>query len=74
MQHGAACCSTYIEAATIGLSRAMVTPSQIVVTAAAAVAHAASMKSQQSRAPPAVGLSCCPVRAGTTACFVVLLA
>ncbi len=70
LQHGAACCTTYIEAATTGLSRAMVTPSQIVVTAAATVAHTASMKSHQSRAPPAVGISCCPVHAGTTACAV----
>jgi hypothetical protein len=52
------------------LSRAMETPSQIVVTAAAAVAHTASMKSKQSRAPPAVGTTCCPVRAGTRACVV----
>ena len=64
------CCNAYIEAATTGLSRAMVTPSQIVVTAAEAVAHTASMKSKQSRAPPAVGISCCPVHAGTRACAV----
>jgi hypothetical protein len=70
MQHRAACCTTYIEAATTGLSRAMETPSQIVVTAATAVAHTASMKSNQSRAPPAVGTTCCPVRARTTACVV----
>ncbi len=70
MQNGTTCCNAYIEEATTGLSRAMVTPSQIVVTAAAAVAHTASMKSKQSRAPPAVGISCCPVRAGTTACVV----
>ncbi len=70
LQHGTTCCNAYIEAATTGLSWAMETPSQIVVTAAAAVAHTASMKSKQSRAPPAVGISCCPVRAGTTACVV----
>ena len=74
------CSNAYIEAATIGLSWAMVMPSKIVVTAAAAVVHTALMKSKQSRAPPAVGVSCCPVRAstraGTTACVVdsVLLA
>jgi hypothetical protein len=55
-----------------GLSRAMETPSQVVVTAAAAVAHTA--KSQQYCAPPAVGIACCAVqastRADTTACVV----
>ena len=76
MQHGATCCTTYIEAATIALSRAMVMPLQIVVTAAAAaVAHTASMKRQQHCAPPAIGIACCAVhastRAGTTACVVV---
>ena len=74
LQHGATCCTTYIEAATTGLSRAMVTPSQILVTAAAAVAHTASMKSKQSRAQPAVGISFCPARAGTRACVVKLCA
>jgi hypothetical protein len=73
LQHGTTRCNAYIEAATTGLSRAMVTTSQIVVTAAAAVAHTASMKSKKSRAP-AVGISCCAVhastRAGTTACVV----
>ena len=73
LQHGTTCCNAYIEAATTGLSRAMETPSQIVVTAAAAVAYTASMKSKQSRAP-AVGILCCAVhastRAGTTACVV----
>ena len=73
-QHGTACCDAYIEAATTGLSPAMVTPSQIVVTAATAVAHTASMKRQQSRAPPAVGIACCAVHAGTTACVVKLCA
>ena len=74
MQHGATCCTTYIEAATIALSRAMVTHLQIVVTAAAAVAHTALMKRQQYCAPPAIGIACCAVhastRAGTTACVV----
>ena len=74
LQHGTACCDAYIEAATTGLSPAMVTPSQIVVTAATAVAHTASMKRQQSRAPPAVGIACCAVHAGTTACVVKLCA
>jgi hypothetical protein len=64
-QHGTTCCSAYIEAPTIGLSPAMVTPSQILNTAAAAVAQTASMKSQQSRAPPAVGITCCAVHAST---------
>ena len=73
-QHGTTCCTAYIEAATTGLSPAMVTPSQIVVTAATAVAHTASMKRQQSRAPPAVGIACCAVHAGTTACVVKLCA
>ncbi len=77
-QHGTTCCNAYIEAATTGLSPAMGTPSQIVVTAATAVAHTASMKSKQSRAPPAVGITCCPVdastSAGTTACVVKLCA
>jgi len=71
LQHGATCCTTYIEAATIALSRAMVTHLQIVVTAAAAVAHTALMKRQQYCAPPAIGIACCAVhastRAGTTA-------
>ena len=71
MQRGATCCTTYIEAATTGLSPAMVTPSQIVVAAATAVAHTASIKSRQYRAPPAIGISCCSVHAGTTACVVV---
>jgi hypothetical protein len=74
LQHGATCCTTYIEAATAGLSRAMETPSQTVVTAAVAVAHTASMKSKQSRAQPAVGISFCPARAGTRACVVKLCA
>ncbi len=49
------------ECAMIGWSRAMVTPSQIVVTAATAVAHTASIMSQQSRPPPAIGISCYPI-------------
>jgi hypothetical protein len=32
------------------------------------------MKRQQSRAPPAVGIACCAVHAGTTACVVKLCA
>jgi hypothetical protein len=80
LQNGTTCCNAYIEEAKTGLSPAMGTSSQIVVTAAAAVAHTASMKSKQSRAPPAVGISCGAVyastRAGKTACVVdsVLLA
>ena len=76
LQHGTTCCNAYIEEAKTGLSRAMVTPSRIVVAAATAVAHTASMKSHQSRAPPAVGITCCAVHAGTRACLVdsVLLA
>ena len=61
------CCNAYMKCTVIGLSRAIATPSQIVATAAAAVARIASIKSQQSRAPPAVGLSCCAVRASTGA-------
>ena len=80
LQQGTTCCNAYIEAATTGSSPAMVTPSQIVVTAATAVAHSASIKSRRSRAPPAIRVSCCAVhastRGGTTACVVdsVLLA
>jgi hypothetical protein len=74
LQHGTTCSNAYIEAATIGLSPAVVTPSQIVVNAATAVALTVSIKSQQSRAPPVVGISSCPVhastRVGTTACVV----
>jgi hypothetical protein len=70
LQNGTTCCNAYIEEAKTGLSPAMVTTSQIVVTAAAAVAHTASMKRQQSRAQPAVGITCCAVRVGTTACLV----
>jgi hypothetical protein len=70
LQHGTACCSAYIEAAKTGLSPAMVTPSQIVVKTAMAVAHTASIKSQQSRAPPAIGIARCALHAGTTACVV----
>ena len=74
LQHGTTCCNAYIEEAKTGLSPGMVTTSQIVVTAVAAVAHTASMKSKQSRAQPAVGISFCPARAGTRACVVKLCA
>ncbi len=71
LQHRTTCCNAHIEAAecaTIGLSRAILTPSQIVITAAAAVAHTASIKSQQYRAPPAIDIACCVAQASTRAC------
>jgi hypothetical protein len=65
------CCNAHMKFATTGLFVADVTPSQIVVTAAVAVSHTASLKSQHARAPPAIGIPCCAVPASVGVCATV---
>jgi hypothetical protein len=58
---GATWCIAHMKLATVGLFMAVVTPSQIVVTAAAVVVHTASIKSQHALALPAIDISCCAI-------------
>jgi hypothetical protein len=62
LELGATCCNAHMKFATVGLFVAIVTPSQIVVAAAAAVAHTAPLKSHHARVPPAIGT---PLLCGT---------
>jgi hypothetical protein len=68
----ATCCNAHTKFAMVGLFVAVVTPSQIVVTATAAVAHTPkSLKSQHALAPPATEISCCAVLASFGLCTTV---
>jgi hypothetical protein len=58
----------HMKCGTVGLFVAIVTPSQIVVTAAAAVAHTTSRKSHHARTPPAIGIPCWAGSASFTVC------
>jgi hypothetical protein len=64
-------CNAHMKFATVGLFVAVATPSQIVVAAAAAVAHTASLKSQHALAPPATDISCSAVPASFGVCTTV---
>jgi hypothetical protein len=48
--------------APTGLLVPIVTPSQMIVTAAATASHIASLKSHHGRVPPAIGTPMCGIR------------
>ena len=49
------CCNAHMKLRPIGLLVAIVTPSQMIVTAAATASHTASLKIHHGRVPPAIG-------------------
>jgi hypothetical protein len=57
LELGATCCNAHMKFAPTGLLVPIVTPSQMIVTAAATALHTASLKSHHGRVPPAIGTS-----------------
>jgi hypothetical protein len=72
LELGATCCNAHMKFALVGVDFvAIVTPPQIVSTAAAADAHTASLKSHHARVPPAIGVSYCALPLGFEQRFVL---
>jgi hypothetical protein len=57
LERGAISCNAHMKFATIGASPAIVTPSESVTIAAAAVSHTALLKSHHARVPPDIDIS-----------------